>query len=149
MGRDYRYLIFNTESLSGIQQFCIKSWVRGVKNWRSNWPAWHPLWTWWRGCCITPWRYPDTKGAPSLSTIAALLWEWFIHSLILHILTAVGMARIMVWGPFQGGSRVLWLCLFIQTPVTWFKAVGVRGRSRLINLADGRPELLLDPMEGF
>jgi hypothetical protein len=27
--------------------------------------------------------------------------------------------------------------------------MGVRGRRRLINLADVRPELLLDPKEGF
>lgn len=33
--------------------------------------------------------------------------------------------------------------------VTWFKAMGVRGRSRLINLTHGRSELLLDPVEGF
>jgi hypothetical protein len=33
--------------------------------------------------------------------------------------------------------------------ITWFKAMGIRRRSRLINLADGGPELVLDPMEGF
>ena len=32
---------------------------------------------------------------------------------------------------------------------TCFKAVGVRGMRKLINLAIGRPELLLDPMEAF
>jgi hypothetical protein len=33
--------------------------------------------------------------------------------------------------------------------VTWFKAMGGRGMSRLTNLADGRSELLLNPVEGF
>lgn len=33
--------------------------------------------------------------------------------------------------------------------VTWLKAMGVREGSRFINLANGRPELLLSPMEGF
>lgn len=31
--------------------------------------------------------------------------------------------------------------------ITWFKTMGVSGRNRPINLADGRPELLSDPME--
>ena len=31
VGIDYGYLIFNAESLSSNQQFCVKSWARGVK----------------------------------------------------------------------------------------------------------------------
>jgi hypothetical protein len=35
--------------------------------------------------------------------------------------------------------------------INWFKAMEVerQGRNRLINLADDKPELFLDPIEGF
>ena len=51
----------------------------------------------------------------SSSTIATLTWERYIHILILSILTAIGVVRIMVWGPFHQDSRVFWLYLLIQT----------------------------------
>jgi hypothetical protein len=39
--------------------------------------------------------------------------------------TAIDVVRIVVWGPFQQGSRVLWLCLLIQTLLLGSKQWGL------------------------